>query len=213
MAAWRMCGFEGQPTVVGPDLIKLLEQQGHTIERTASAVAGGVPISGVTFLAMGVHRVDHPDGTSADAEEGFAVQIGSIAARLPKGDQEVPQSSYDENINRQWRLRDYIDAPGGIRLGKPIARRDVIQYFCKDAGGVHVDELFGAARARSEGERLAAELDKKVFTDWRNGLAFEVLAIGHALGRSKDLAKLAAAIRDLPEEDDGAGGTDTMPRS
>jgi hypothetical protein len=201
MAAWRQCDFEGQPTVVGPDLLALLEQQGHTVERTATAVAGGVPISGVIYVATGMHRVDHPDGTSADAEEGFAVATGVIAALVPKPGEEAPASVYDANINRAWRLREYIDAPGGIRVGKVISRRDIIQFFCKDAGGVHVDQLFGAVRARTEGEQLAAELDQHVFTDWRNGLSFEILAIGHALGRSEDLAKLAAVIRELPQEE------------
>ena len=201
MAAWRGCGFEGQPTLVAPDLLALLDQVGHPVERTVTAVAGGVSVSGVSYAATGVHRVDHSDGTSADAEVGFAVAVGGIAALVPKPGQEVPTSPYDENMNRSWRLRDYLDAPGGIRTGKPIARRDIIQFFCKDAGGVHVDQLFGAVRARTEGERLAAELDKHVFTEWRNGLAFEVLAIGHALGQSDDLAKLAAAIRKLAEEE------------
>lgn len=205
MAAWRLCGFDAQPTVVGPDLVALLEQLGHPVPHTVSAVAGGVPVSGVFFAATGAHRVDHPDGTPADAEEGFAVSVGAIAALVPKPGEEVLTTPYDLNINRRWRLRAYLDAPGGIRLGKPIARRDIIQFFCKDAGGVHVDQLFGAVRARSEGEQLAAELDKHVFTDWRNGLAFEVLAIGHALGRSDDLAKLAAVIRELPNDDIGVG--------
>jgi hypothetical protein len=111
----------------------------------------------------------------------------------------VPPSPYDANLNREWRLRDYMDAAGGIRRGRPIARREIIQFFCKDAGGVHIDQLFGAVRARSEGEQLAAELDKHVFTEWRNGLSLEVLAIGHALGSSEDLAKLAAAIREFPD--------------
>lgn len=199
MAAWRLCGFEGQPSVVGPDLLALLNQLGHPIEQTAIAVAGGVPISGVIYAATGAHRVDHPDGTPADAEEGFAVAVGAIAALLPKPGEAVPRTPYDANLNREWRIRDYIDAPGGIRRGKPIARRDIIQFFCKDAGSVHVDQLFGSVRVRSEGEHLAAELDKHVFTDWRNGLSFEILAIGHALGRSGDLAKLAAVIREMPD--------------
>lgn len=177
MHAWRLCGFEGQPKVIGPDLLALLDQQGHTVERTATAVAGGVPISGVIYVASGLHRVDHPDGTSADANEGFAVASGVIAALVPKPGEQTPNSPYDESTNRVWRLRDYIEAPGGVRLGRIIARREIIQFFCKDAGGVHVDQLFGAIRARTEGEQLAADLNKHVFTDWRIGLSFEVLAI------------------------------------
>ncbi len=205
MAAWRRCGFDGQPMVIGPDLLALLGQLGHTVERTATAVAGGVPISGVIYVATGAHRVDHSDGTSADAEEGFAVAVGAIAALVSKVGEDVPVTPYDANIHREWRLRDYIDAPGGIRVGKVITRRDIIQFFCKDGGGVHVDQLFGAVHARKEGELLAAELDKHVFTDWRNGLAFELLAIGHALGRSKDLARLAVVIRELQDEEGATG--------
>jgi hypothetical protein len=199
MAAWRLCGFDEQPTVVGPDLLGLLDQLGHTVERTVTAVAGGVPVAGVTYVATGVHRVDHSDGTSADAEKGFAVSIGAIAALVPIAGEAVPETCYDASINKAWRLRDYLDAAGGIRKGKTVSRRDIIQYFCKDAGGVHVDELFGAVRVRTEGEQLAAELDQHIFTDWRNGLAFEVLAIGHALGQSEDISKLATVLRELPD--------------
>jgi hypothetical protein len=202
MFAWRALGFGGQPTVVGPDLLALMEQLGHTVERTAVAVAGGVPVSGVVYAAFGAHRVDNPEtGVSADADEGFAVAVGSIAHRLPEPGEEVPGSPFDANAKREWRLMDYLDAPGGIRKGEPVRRRDIIQFYCKDGGAVHMDELFGAERGRTKGELLAAELDKHVFTDWRNGLALEVLAIGHALGRSDDIAKLASSIRVMPDDE------------
>jgi hypothetical protein len=205
MAAWRQLGFDGQPCVTGPDLIGLLDQTDRPIEHAVSVVAGGVPVSNVVVVGMGVHRVAHPKtGVPADAEEGFAVMVGSIVRRLPQPGEEVPESPYDGNVLRRWRLMDYLDAPGGIRRGQSIRRRDIIQFYCKDAGGVHLDDLFGADRARTSGEQLAAELDQYVFTDWRNGLTLEVLAIGHALGSSEDLAKLAAAIRSLPDDDPSA---------
>lgn len=196
MAAWRIWGLEDQPEVIGPDLLALLAQLEKPLELTVTAVAGGAPISGITYAAMGLHRVDHPDGTPAAADEGFAVSIEAIAALKPTEGTTRPPSVFYDNVHRRWRLRDYIEAPGGVRRGRPISRQSIIQFFCKDAGAVHLDQLFGAARSRTEGEQLAAELDSKVFTDWRNGLAYEILAIGYALGSSPDLAKLATLIRE-----------------
>lgn len=187
-------GFTGQPIIVAPDVLALLDQTERPVENVVSLVAGGAPVNGIHIIALSVARVAHPrTGVPADADEGFAVATGSI---VRKAGGEPEPSDFDPLIQREWPLADYLTSVGAIRLGKPIRRLDIIQFICKDGGGVHVDDLFGASRQRSGGEELADDLHGKVKADWRNGLIYELLSIGYCLGRSADLARLAIAIRE-----------------
>lgn len=194
MRAWRRLALPNWPTIQAPDVLALLLQQGKPMEHVVSLVAGGASVNGMSVVAIGLHRVRNPDtGVAADAEEGFAVEVSSISRLAAPGP--LPPSPYNNAVSREWKLRDYVDSAGAIRRGKIISRRDVIQFFCKDAGGVHVDDLFATKRNRTEPQMLAAELNGKVHADWRNGLVYELLSIGNALGHSADLAKLASSIR------------------
>lgn len=193
MAAWRASGFDAQPIVYAPDLVELLKLTEAPVEHAVTVIAGGAPVNEVSFLAIGAHRIKHPKtGVPPDADEGFAVKTGVIARDL-RG--EATPGPYDEASNRPWRLLDFKDSPGAVRRGQLVSRADIIQTICKDAGGTHVDTIFNRSRKRTEGEALAAELHELVSADWRSGLNYELLSIGAALGRSDDLAKLAAHLR------------------
>ncbi|WP_284278266.1 hypothetical protein [Mesorhizobium huakuii] len=196
MAAWRHLGFEGQPIVQAPDLLGLMGQMQQPITHAAAVVAGGAPVSGMSVVALGGHRVQHPEtGVPALADEGFAVVVSSIARSVLTYDP-LPPGPFSAMIHRGWRLLDYVESAGAIRRGQVISRRTVIQYVANQVGGVHADNLFpNVKKKRDDAEELAAELYNKISADWRNGLMYELLSIGVYLGRSEDLKKLAAAIQ------------------
>jgi hypothetical protein len=108
LKAWRAMGFEKQPLVTGPDLLALLDQLHRPVEHVVSAVAGGVPVNGIEIVALGLHRVRHPKtGVPPDAEEGFAVEVSSVARNLTRAGEVPTPSPYDANINRVWRLAEH----------------------------------------------------------------------------------------------------------
>lgn len=195
--AWRYHRLAEGPKLVGPDLLAALRQQGYELRHTASAIAGGGEREGVVTSMVGAWRVHNPaTGIGPDADEGFAVAIGSIA-RAAAGEHEPGE--YDAVVERVWKLSAYLKAAGAIRVGKPISRNNIIVYFANHAGGVHL----GKTAKRSEEQRaqfaLIAELERTSSAYDLNGVFFELLSIGQAIGRSPDLLKLAAAIREQGE--------------
>jgi hypothetical protein len=164
---------------------------------TASLIAGGGRVNGIDIAMIGVHRVDNPTtGVPADAEEGFAVQTGAIA-RDASGTNGAPApSELDVHLFREWPLSNYLDAPGAIRRGELIARRDILQFFCKLAGSVHLDRVLASSRKRPWSFGHIEELEGRVQADRRDGLMFEILSIGQAIGQSDDMMILAAMIRE-----------------
>ncbi|MCW6532132.1 hypothetical protein NED98_17930 [Sphingomonas sp. MMSM20] len=189
-AAWREFGFKKQPIVLGPDVIALAAKQGHEIGRVAALIAGGATINGLQAAMIGFARVDHPDtGVSADAEEGFAVASFNIlrdARRQPE------DNDLAGLVNTRWHLSNYLDAPGAIRRGEEIPRRDIVGYVANVGGGVH---LRATNKKKEKIYAFVEELINKVRVDTMDGIFFEILSIGQAIGRSEDLRRLAATIR------------------
>jgi hypothetical protein len=91
-----------------------------------------------------------------------------------------------------WSLSNYLDAPGAIRRGETISRRDIVTYFANVGGGVH---LGPAKPSKQQTYALIDELLNKVGADIMDGVFFELLSIGQAIGHSDDLNRLVAAIR------------------
>ncbi|RWL43526.1 MAG: hypothetical protein EOR60_20720 [Mesorhizobium sp.] len=197
MAAWRHLQFPGQPIVQAPDLLGLMAQMEHPVENAVGVVAGGAPVSGMSVVALGGHRIQHPEtGVPALADEGFAVVVSSIARSLDTYDP-LPPGPLSAMIHREWRLLDYVESAGAIRRGQVINRRAIIQFVSNQVGGVHADNLFpNAKNKRDDAQELAAELYSKISADWRNGLLYELFSIGFYLGRSPDLERLSVAIRN-----------------
>ena len=191
--AWRHHGLEGHPTVIGPDLLALLEHHNIELRHAVTMVAGGACVDGVQFIATGLCRTDNPTtGVSADAEEGFAVATSTIA-RDARG--EAEKNELTPMVEREWRIGQYLDAPGAIRRGQKISRRLIIDFFANYAGGVHLDRAVGQANAERRAlYELVAELEERVAVDKVEGLYFELLAIGQALGQSDSLQRLVEAI-------------------
>jgi len=188
--AWRKFGFEKQPRVLGPDVVALTAKQSHEIRRIAALIAGGATMNGIQAAMIGLARVDNPNtGVSADAEEGFAVETFNIA-RDARGQPE--DNDLAGLINKEWHLSNYLDAPGAVRRGEEIPRRDIVGYVANVGGGVH---LRVTNKKKEKVYALVEELINKVSVDTMDGVFFEILSIGQAIGRSEDLRKLAAAIR------------------
>jgi len=198
--AWRHHGLEGSPTINGPDLNALCIHGGHELRHAGSAIAGGAHVRGVHYSLIGLWRTDNPTtGVSADADEGFAVAVGSVM-RLVSGEGETDELT--PLVEREWKIGDYLDAPGAVRGGQVISRRLIIEFFANYAGGVHLDRATGQSNAEKRALfELVAELEQRVSVDEVEGLYFELLSIGQALGRSPASARLIAAIRaNIPAE-------------
>jgi hypothetical protein len=116
--------------------------------------------------------------------------VTTVAARRADGTQ---PSELDALIHRDWYLQEYLAAPGLIRKGERISRREVLKHMANEMGGVHLGE------SESSIKDLLENADDKLFLESTSGsirtFYIEVLAIGQAVGRSDDFMRLAARIR------------------
>jgi hypothetical protein len=191
--AWHAHEMVGAPMLVGPDLLAAIALHNHEIRHGASVIAGGAIRAGVVTCSFGVWRVANlSTGASADAEEGFAVSIEHIS-RLAGG---LPQTSKLQEITEMsWKITAYLKAAGAIRRGAIVSRQEIIQYFANYAGGVHLEKVKASNPTKHAQFLLIEELEKSATAHDLNGVYFELLSIGQAVGRSKSLLELAASIR------------------
>lgn len=191
--AWRHYGLERAPRVVAPDVEEYIAREGHRLEMIIGLVAGGGRQKGMDIAFLGAFRVDNPStGVPAEADKGFAVAV-SVNARSALDAQ--PYDPEDKLQQRKWYLSEFLKSTGAVRLGKAMTRRAVIQYFRNYAGGAHHYILGGTKGSKRSQHELAADVDRAVHPDFRNGLHFELLSIGQAVARSDDVRALAELIR------------------
>jgi hypothetical protein len=196
--AWRQMGFANQPQITAPDAIATLKNSNTDPNHIASFITGGACVSGVEFATIGVARVfNATTGIGPGADGGFAVETFMIArdARHPS-----PNEAYGALITNPQYLSNYLESVSAIRRGILINRREIIQYFAKVGGGVHLDT--DRSRNENEAEKFAliAELQGKVAADVIEGLYFELLSIGQAIGKSEDVIRLKDAIKSRRNE-------------
>jgi hypothetical protein len=176
--AWCHYGFEGEPTIDGPDANALAARGGLRLEHAAGLIAGGGREAGQDLAFIGLFRADHPEtGVPAGAESGFAVVQTSIerdASSLP-----IPVD-LDPILNRNWPLSAYMDAPAAVRRGVLISRRNIIEYFRRYAGGTGHQAMRDPAdsgkpqpNCEDERDRIIAELEVAIHANLRDGLHFE----------------------------------------
>jgi hypothetical protein len=188
--AWRQMGFAKSPMLKGPDLLAALKQRNIPTSRVAVGSGAGVRYGGMDTALMAAYRIDNPStGVSADANEGFAVALMTVARKS----QETAESDFDLLIERSWFVSEYLDAAGFVRRGETLSRREVIKHMANDMGGVHLEK-----NTASIVRHLLVEAEHKLFIEAKNGTIrsfyIEVLAIGQAVGRSDDFKKLASTI-------------------
>lgn len=204
--AWSHYGFEGEPTVAGPDLVALATHHGTTLEHAVALIAGGACMANKDRAFVGLFRADNPEtGVPAEAESGFAVRqlgIERDASLLST------PSALDPLVSRQWPLSAYVEAPAAVRHGTLISRHDIIEYFRKHVGGAdhyaaHDPADSGRLQITEVAERnqVIEQLGGIVHVEYRSGVYFELLSIGQAIGRSRDLLELARKIREGEERE------------
>jgi hypothetical protein len=197
--AWRHYGFEGEPTIVGPDLAGLAVREGVQLEMAATVIAGGGRERLLEMAMIGAFRVANPEtGAPANADVGFAVKQTGL--QRPAN---ILIANSDPLINRVWTLSEYLSAPGVVRRGTLIPREILVDYFRRHANSnreLPQPSVAGSAAATSQTRaELFAMLDEtagKSHADGRDGLYFELLSIGQALGGSRDLQALTQRIRE-----------------
>jgi hypothetical protein len=193
--AWRHHGFERQPRVIGPDVEALAAADGLCLEHIAWLVAGGACLNGIEAAMTGAVRAFNPTtGKGPDADEGFAMKIVSITrdARDPSA---IPLHPLNELVRRSWDLSKYLDAPGAVGMGTLISRRRIVQFFANHAAGVHLGGVGNEKHRDTAIYEFIAQMENKVIVDTMDGLYFELLSIGQAVGGSADLHKLSEKIR------------------
>lgn len=193
LVAWKHFCVIGQPKLVGPDLVAIAAYQGLRLEHATALIAGGGRINAVDVSMIGAFRVFNPKtGKGPDDESGFAVLVTHIARDASRPSTPSP---FDGLVERSWLFSEYLDAPGAVRKGCLVSRREIVQYFANFAGGVHLDRISKFVRKKTPRFEFISELENRVRADIMDGLFFELLSIGQAIGWSADLQALAARIR------------------
>lgn len=190
--SWRALGFKKEPTIQGPDLLAFFKKEKFDVGLTVGAVAAGVRHEGIDTAFLSARRVDNPTtGVLASADVGFAVCVGSAMRDARNA---MPSADLDPLIERTWYLHEYLDAPGMIRRGTILSRREVIKHVANEMGGVHV------SKSSSQHHDLQVEAETKLFIKGLiqeiRGQHIEILAIGQAVGRSADFQRIAQEIRE-----------------
>ena len=190
---WIQLGFEKQPSIAGPDVEALAKHHGVDLNYAVSLVAGGGCISGMQMAMIGCYRVDNPEtGKKAGDDEGFAVKVSSVTRDAREAGSANELTAL---VEKSWTLSEYLDATSAIRLGIAVSRQDVVQYFANYMGGVHLDSIDPKIRKKTATYKLVDSLRGMVRADTMDGLYFELLSIGQAIGKSADLRALVSKIR------------------
>jgi hypothetical protein len=193
LRAWHDLGFTGEPQISGPDLDALASRQNLRLRHATAVIAGGGREDGDELAFVGAFRIDNPEtGIPADADEGFAVQ-NTIIIR-PESLARA-EGSLEADIEKLWSTTEYLDAAAAVRRGRIITRRQLLTFFREHrAGVVRVLPSDGHSTPQKV-KRALLELLGRVHVNRRDGVYFELLSMGQAVGRSVDLQKLASAIR------------------
>jgi hypothetical protein len=168
--AWRDSGYARQPAIIAPNLKLILVNCNFADIRCA--LAGGGRLGG--FISG-----------------GFLLMKGKGPPPPPL---ESDQPNKDPMLYR-FPLNDYLEAPCAVAEGKEIKRRELIRYMANVRGGVHLGSKKARERERDLIRRIS-KLEGVINHTQKDGLLFELLSIGQALGQSDDTGKLIASIRE-----------------
>ena len=167
--AWRSVGFTGEPAVEAVDIASVLD--GILPAKVSLALCTGGTFDGMTVAGVVTMHL----------------RPGEEMPRPHRRDSATP-------IKRLFKLNAYLNAPCAIVDGSIIRRHDLIKYIALVRGGVHL------GRKRKEEKRLVdrvGPLEQRVNIRSIDGLFFEALSIGQALGESADCLELVRRIRSV----------------
>lgn len=167
--AWRAVGFTKQPSLVAVSLEALTQDVSSS--RIVFALAAGAEFRGIHIAGMLFHEGDRPP------QEPISIR--------PDG--------YPGEAN--FTLSEFLGSTSGIVQGRTFNRREVIKYMANVKGGVHL-----STQQRKAEEKLVARLgkiEKKMMVHTTDGLLVETLAIGQAVGRSRDARLYVAKARGV----------------
>jgi hypothetical protein len=202
VAAWRHYGFAELPRVTGPNIEALAARMNLQLRLAGLVIAGGGRVAGTEASMFGTFRVDNPSaGARAEDDVGFALAQTGLT-RKAEGTR-LLSAPHEDLIDFSWSLPEYLGAPGLVRSGFLISRRSVIDYFASTEAHETLPETDPEIWARPDSRpsrdetfALIRNLKGKAHFEDRDGVLFELLSIGQALGASTDLALLAARIRE-----------------
>jgi hypothetical protein len=185
-------GFEAEPVIASPDVEAMLQRQDMEMRHVMALIAGGGSVEGIEVCGLGLAKVRNLEtGKGPDEEEGFAVSVFNFARDVRS---EITAGEYDEIVRSPTRLSAFLRSCSAVRRGQAISRQELIQYFAKWAGGVHLDAERQPLEEPPHPFDLIRELEGRVSALSMDGLDFELLSIGQLLGRSPDLELLKLKI-------------------
>lgn len=158
--AWRGIGYQKEPGIEAPDLIKFLGDIDH--KKVRLALIGGATYKGAY--------------TKAVAEFNYALTPEEIKA-------------FNGNIsgNETYTLSTFLESPCIIIDGQIINRREVIKYVAYALGGVHPVSRKRDKRKKEDSVfKLLDNICETYKITEKNCIYFELLSIGQRLASSKD---------------------------
>lgn len=174
--AWRAVGFQKEPKILAPVLVTVGDRRRADFIQTGGASFGGVEVRDVEL-----HYDDSLPPEYANKGSGVFVrkEPASKRARQPL-----------------W-LPRFVDDICIVITGIEVSRRDLIIYIANTLGGKHMD--WGREFKQQQQRRAKFEALDSVFmtmeTAKKNSVYFELLAIGQAMAKSRDIGKLIKKIR------------------
>jgi hypothetical protein len=166
-SAWRHYGFARQPIILAPDLHLMVGRRPQDVE---VALAGGATYGGM-YTA------------------GLTMMKGPEHAKIPD---DIDKSWLNA---RPWAMSEFMESVSAIVDGSVVKRREVIKYFANVEGGVHLERSSRVRRKEEEQVRRIRALEGRIKVHFADGLYFELLSIGQAVGQAPDLVRLSDHIR------------------
>ncbi|MDO8862702.1 hypothetical protein Q6D67_13405 [Haliea sp. E1-2-M8] len=170
--AWRAIGWPKQPKLIAVSINEIASP--GNLSQIVYAIAAGANFRGIQMACMMMNKGSSPIGNSLGPplrENGYP------------GD-------------REFSLSEYLSSLSGVVDGKTFNRREVIKYIANVKGGVHLS----AKERKSEAKLIAklGKIEKKIMVHTTDGLLVEFVAIGQALGCSKDAQSFIKHVHEMP---------------
>ncbi len=172
--SWRALGLDGEPTVTAIDLRPLLRSITIQSDWIHYAYAGGKWSSGNGYLGL---------------------QLIVVPSKYTQ-DESVMQRITDEfaaiTNEKQFTISRYLGSASAIVAGRPISRRDIIEYVANKLGGAHFDSR------RRDREIKYQLLDENHVQAGPFPAAFvELLAMVNTLAGSRDATRYVDRARKV----------------